>query len=222
MKSARIAVVLVISLTACAVEQPKFEPANSSTIPPGESSPVESIDPLTEIYRLAKSLFLKNQEGYLDYAVLYLEQVVTKDPRLEGALTFLGRAYYQQGRYQYALEILKRALAVNKMDEIAWLAIGLTQLRLGEDQRGINSIKAGLTLFAKASKSGYRGFSNWDSNGLVRQAMRRAVLQVARAGLAEKQRTIESCELLFRRIDEEELAQQSESPAKESLEKPRG
>jgi hypothetical protein len=98
---------------------------------------------------------------------------------------------------------------------------GLTQLRTGQDQKGIDSIKGALVLLNKVSKNGYRGFPNWDSKGLVRKAMRRAVLQVRREDSTGKERIIESCEVLLRRVDDEELAQQSESPAKGPSDNPR-
>ena len=162
---------------------------------------------------------LKGDEGSLDYAVLFLKDVVSEDPRLEGALTLLGTAYYRLGRYQEAFKILQRALAVNRNDEIAWLVLGLAQLRLGQDEKGINSLKGAITLLNKASTSGYRGFPNWDSKGLVRSAMRRAAFRLVRVpGIKED--IIESCELLLGRVDEEELAQQGESPPKGPTDKP--
>ncbi len=119
-------------------------------------------------------------------------------------LTLLGRAYYQQRRYQDSLQLLQRAVLVNKEDEIAWLLLGLTQLRLGHDQNGLESFKGGLSLLYKASKNGYRGYDVWDRNKLVQTAIRRAIFQVQKDGLGRKARLIRSGELILYQIDDEE------------------
>ena len=55
----------------------------------------------------------------MNRAIIALESVVKEDPTYRDSLTLLGRAYYRQGRYQDARQILMRAVAVNKDDEIA-------------------------------------------------------------------------------------------------------
>jgi tetratricopeptide (TPR) repeat protein len=129
--------------------------------------------------------------------------VVSRDPLYRDSLTLLGRAYYKGRRYRDAFQILKRALAVNREDEIAWITLGLTQLRLRDDERGLESFKGGITLLLKVSKDGYRGLDVWDVNGSVRRTIRKAVLFAAK-GLEEKKRIIRSGEILLDRIDEEE------------------
>ncbi|MFQ5849005.1 MAG: tetratricopeptide repeat protein [Candidatus Binatia bacterium] len=153
-------------------------------------------------YLDAKSEIVKRR-GNINRAITKLEYVVRRDPFYEDSLTLLGRAYYKRGRYQDAFEILKRALAVNPEDEIAWIMLGLTQLRLGDDIRGLESFKGGLTLLSKVSKDGYRGLDFWDKNRLVRSALRKAILYVSK-GLEEKKRIIQSGEILLARIDDEE------------------
>lgn len=147
--------------------------------------------------------------GNTKLAISKLEEVVQKDPFYRDSLTLLGRAYYKDGRYQDALQILKRALAVKEEDEIAWIALGLTQLRLGDDENGLKSLKGGLTLLGRVAKEGYRGFAFWDKNGLVRTSLRRAVLEATK-GLEEKQRIIRSAELLLAQIDQETWLQERE------------
>ncbi len=139
----------------------------------------------------------------MDKAIAGLESVVGEDPTYRDSLTLLARAYYNQGRYQDAFLIVQRALALNKEDEIAWVVLGLTQLRLGENEKGMETLKGGITLLARASKNGYLGYEDWDSQGRVRAALRRAVL-FASKGLAEKQNLIDSTERLLYRVDDEE------------------
>ncbi len=141
--------------------------------------------------------------GDVNGAITKLEYIVKRDPLYKNSLTLLGRAYYKSRRYQDAFQILKRAVAVNRTDEIAWIALGMTQLRLGDDQRGLESVKGGLTLLAKISKNGYRGTEYWDITGQVRRILRKAIFFAAK-GLEEKKRIIRSGEILIDRIDEEE------------------
>ncbi len=168
---------------------------------------LEMLEDSAKRYEFARSLLAAGEIQKREQAIVYVEGIVRENPLFRDVLTLLARGYYDQGRYRDAVEILKRALVVNKEDEIAWLVLGLSQLRLEENERGLESLKGSLVLLARKSQSGYRGFSDWDFEGLVKQAIQRAVLQVARAGLAEKERTIESCELLLRSLDAEELAQ---------------
>ena len=141
--------------------------------------------------------------GNINKAISRLEYVVSLNPLYRDSLTVLGRAYYKGRRYRDAFQILKRALVVNQRDEIAWITLGLTQLRLGDDERGLESIKGGLTLVAKVSKDGYKGLETWDLNGVVRRALRKAIF-FASKGLEEKRKIIRGGEILLARIDDEE------------------
>ncbi len=142
--------------------------------------------------------------GDVNGAITKLEYIVKRDPLYLNSLTLLGRAYYKSRRYRDAFQILKRAVAVNREDEIAWIALGMTQLRLGDDQKGLESVKGGLTLLARVSKDGYRGTEYWDINGVVRRILRKAIFYAAK-GLEEKKRILRSGEILIDRIDEEEF-----------------
>lgn len=141
--------------------------------------------------------------GDITKAIEKLEYVVQRDPFYRDSLTLLGRAYYQKARYQDALQILKRSLALNEKDEIAWLVVGLTQLRLSDDERGLESFKGGLTLLSKVSKDGYKGIEAWDVRRSVATAIRRAVLAVTK-GLDDKRSIIREGDRLLDAIDSEE------------------
>lgn len=154
-------------------------------------------------YQQGKEQFLRGRGGNMDKAVAGLEAVVRENPAYRDSLALLARAYYNQGRYQDAFMVVQRALALKKDDEIAWIVLGLSQLRLGQDQKGLESLKGGITLLARASKNGYLGYEDWDSKGTVRTALRRTVL-LATKGLDEKQALIVATERLLSRIDDEE------------------
>jgi tetratricopeptide (TPR) repeat protein len=139
----------------------------------------------------------------MDKAIASLEAVARENPLYEDTLTLLGRAYYRRERFQDAFQILQRAVKINQNDEIAWVALGLTQLRLGLNNDGLESLKGGLTLLSRAMKDGYKGYQLWDYQGTVRGALRRSALLAAK-GLEAKNDLIRTTELLLTRIDDEE------------------
>src|ERR1043166_5587050 len=100
-------------------------------------------------YEEGREQFLRGRGGDMDRAVDALEFVVSRDPTYKSSLMYLGRAYYRKARYQDAYAILQRALAVNNEDEQAWLALGITQLRLGQNEKGLETLKGGITLASK-------------------------------------------------------------------------
>lgn len=142
--------------------------------------------------------------GNVRKAIGHLEYVVRRDPKYKDSLTQLGRAYYYAGRYGASFEVLKRALALNREDEIGWIVLGLTQMRQGDDEAGLKSFKGGLTLLVQATKEGYQEIPEefWDGRGVVRRAIRRSI-SLARKGVVEKRRIIQSGELLLHRVDRE-------------------
>lgn len=91
------------------------------------------------------------QTGRPGDAVAHLTRAAELDPtyrihwRLrEGVLTYLGRAYYETGKYDEARRSLEKALAREKDDHLARLYLGLTALRSGERDRGRQDAESGL------------------------------------------------------------------------------
>jgi len=157
-------------------------------------------------YQEARDEISRPREGNIDKAIANLEGIVRENPTYYDSLTLLGRAYYKRGRYQDAYVILQRALAVNKDDEVAWVVLGLAQLRMGENHKALETLKGALTLASKEMKEFYRGFQYWDRAGKVRIALRRAVLSATK-GLEDKENLIRNVELFIASIDEEEWQQ---------------
>lgn len=155
--------------------------------------------------RYSDAMFeISKPSGNMGQAVNKLEYVVRRDPLYRDSLTLLGRAYYRRGRYQDAFQMLKRALAVHPKNEVAWIAMGLTQLRLGQDKKGLESLKGGITLLNKVSRDGYKDVEFWDKNGLVRHSTRKVVFYILK-GLGEKPKILRSGEILLVRITDELL-----------------
>jgi tetratricopeptide (TPR) repeat protein len=159
-------------------------------------------------YEEGKEQFLRGRAGDMDVAIAALEYVVSRDPTYKQSLTYLGRAYYQKGRYQEAFAILQRALAVDKEDEMAWIALGLTQLRLGQNEKGIESLKGGITLASKVMVDGYHNYLYWDTRGLIRASMRRSAFLLTK-GVEERNNIIQNTDRLMALIDDEENFQRN-------------
>jgi tetratricopeptide (TPR) repeat protein len=159
-------------------------------------------------YEEGRDQFLRGRGGDMDKAVAALEYVVSRDPTYKDSLTYLGRAYYRKGRFQDAYAILQRALAVNKEDEIAWIALGVTQLRLGQNDKAIETLKGGLTLASKVMVENYHNYPYWDIRGTVRGGIRRAAFMVTK-GPEEKENIIQATDRLLAQVDEEENFQKN-------------
>jgi tetratricopeptide (TPR) repeat protein len=91
------------------------------------------------------------QTGRPGDAVAHLTRAAELDPtyrihwRLrESVLTYLGRAYYETGKYDEARRTLEKALARQKDDHLARLYLGLTAMRSGERDRGRQDAESGL------------------------------------------------------------------------------
>jgi len=159
-------------------------------------------------YEEGKDQFFRGRGGDMDRAVVSLEYVVSQDPTYKNSLTYLGRAYYRKERYKDAYAILQRAVAVNKDDEIAWLALGVTELRLGQNEKGIETLKGGITLASKVLVEGYHNYERWDIRGTVRASIRRCAFYVTK-GPEEKENIIQSTDRLLALIDDEENTQKN-------------
>jgi tetratricopeptide (TPR) repeat protein len=157
-------------------------------------------------YNEANIELLRGRGADLDKAIANLESIVQEDPSYRDSLTLLGKAYYRKGRFYDAFAILQRALAVNKDDEIAWLYYGLAQIKVGENEKGLETIRGGLTLLGKAMRNNYRDYNAWDPRGTVRASLNRAVFQALK-GLQERENLIQTTEVLLARVDEEEWFQ---------------
>ena len=158
-------------------------------------------------YNQANMELMRGRGGDMEKAIGNLESIVKEDPSYRDSLALLGKAYYRKGRYYDAFAILQRALAVNKDDEIAWLYYGLTQIKVGENEKGLETIRGGLTLLGKAMRNGnYRDHPGWDPKGTVRASLNRAVFQALK-GLQERENLIQVTEVLLTRVDEEEWFQ---------------
>jgi tetratricopeptide (TPR) repeat protein len=159
-------------------------------------------------YEEGREQFLRGRAGNMDIAVQAFEAVVSVDPTYKFSLTYLGRAYYAKGRYADAFAVLQRAVAIHNDDEMAWIALGLTQLRLGQNDKGVESLKGGITLASKVMKDGYHNYIYWDTRGLIRASMRRSAFLVAK-GPEERNNIIQTTDQMMALIDDEDNFQRN-------------
>ncbi|OGQ77579.1 MAG: hypothetical protein A3F90_06370 [Deltaproteobacteria bacterium RIFCSPLOWO2_12_FULL_60_19] len=162
-------------------------------------------------YNEGREQFLRGRGGNMDTAVEALQSVVKDDPTYKDSMTLLARAYYRKGYFDAARQVSQRALLLNKDDEIAWLVLGLAQLRVGEDEPGMETLGGAITLASKASRGGYRNFPDWDSKAIVRTAVSRAVVAYKK-GLEEKEGILRAVETILLRMDDEENFQRINKP----------
>jgi tetratricopeptide (TPR) repeat protein len=153
-------------------------------------------------YEEGKEQFLRGRAGNMDVAVTALESVVSQDPTYKDSMTYLGRAYYNKGRYQDAYALLQRAVVINRDDEMAWIAFGLSQLRLGQNDAGIESLKGGITMASKVMVDGYHNLIYFDTRGLIKAQIRRSAFLITK-GIEEKNDIILSTDRLLALVDDE-------------------
>ena len=159
-------------------------------------------------YEEGRDQFLRGRGGDMDRAVVALEAVVMADPTYKDSLTYLGRAYYRKGRYQDAFAILQRAVAVNPDNEIAWISLGVTQLQLGENEKGIETLKSGITLASKVMVEGYHNYEKWDIRRTIQTSIRRSAFLLISESQA-KEKIIQSVNQLLAQVDDEENFQKN-------------
>jgi len=159
-------------------------------------------------YEEGRDQFLRGRGGDMDKAIVAFEAVVTVDHTYKDSLTYLGRAYYRKGRYQDAFAILQRALAVNPDNEIAWISLGMTQLQLGQNEKGIETLKSGITLASKVMVEGYHNYDKWDIRRTIQASIRRSAFLLISDSQA-KDKILQSLSQLLAQVDDEDNFQKN-------------
>ena len=131
--------------------------------------------------------------GRPDDAVKYFSRAAESNPNYktayvlrESVWTYLGRAYYETGKYPEARTTLDKALASDNNDYVARLYLGMTLVRSNDPDRGraemenaLNGIYEWLENLSSDSPEG----NYWDTNKQIRKSIA--------SGLAEKPAAIE-------------------------------
>jgi tetratricopeptide (TPR) repeat protein len=131
--------------------------------------------------------------GRPDDAVKYFSRAAESNPNYktpyvlsESVWTYLGRAYYETGKYPEARTTLDKALASDNNDYVARLYLGMTLVRSNDPDRGraemetaLNGIYEWLENLPSDSPAG----NYWDTNKQIRKSIE--------SGLAGKPAAIE-------------------------------
>ena len=120
-----------------------------------------------------------------DDAVNYFTRAAESNPNYqtsyalrESVWTYLGRAYYQSGKYPEARAALLKALASDKDDFVARLYLGMTLVRSNERERGLAEMETALnathqwldTMASESSDGIY-----WDPNQQIRKSIEQSL-----------------------------------------------
>jgi tetratricopeptide (TPR) repeat protein len=122
------------------------------------------------------------QIGRPNDAVSYLTRAAAAEPNYQipyrvgvGVLTYLGRAYLETGQNVEARTTLQRAIKLYRYDPLAQLYLGISMLKIGEDQNGRNEILGGLRAIGETleyiAADLVFGFY-WDPNMQIRNDIR--------------------------------------------------
>jgi tetratricopeptide (TPR) repeat protein len=133
----------------------------------------------------------------------------------EGALTYLGRAYYASGRLADARRTLEEAVSRYPNDNLAKLYFGLVLAREGDRARGLRYIEDGLRgvhewLDYMEYRHHWRG-QFWDPNKEIRSRIQKTLAMIS-SGQVDWPRLIAEAEWVGRHMEEEiDLARRDES-----------
>jgi tetratricopeptide (TPR) repeat protein len=148
------------------------------------------------------------QTGRPEVALGYLRRAAELDPNYtlpytlrESVLTYLGRAYYETGKFAEARSTLEKALARDKDDHLARLYLGLTLMRGGDPDRGRREAESGLKgiydWLEDISVTSSSGIF-WDPGKQIRSAIERTL-----AGELEASEFVAEAQRIGREFDEE-------------------
>jgi tetratricopeptide (TPR) repeat protein len=148
-----------------------------------------------------------------DAAVAYFRRAAELDPDYvlpfvsrETVQTYLGRAYYEAGKFPDARRALELALKKNEQDYTARLYVGLALLREGSRDQGRRETESGL----RGIYSGIEHIANgntdianyWDPGKQIRSEIQRT-LALASSGKLSEGELISSAEWIGRNLDGE-------------------
>jgi tetratricopeptide (TPR) repeat protein len=158
-----------------------------------------------------QALFVGNNQT----ALAYFQQAAQADPNAfygatlrMGVFSFLGQAQYLTGDYTRARQTLQKALVQHPQDHVARLYLGLTEVRLGDRQRGLRDIENGMKGIAAFlnylnNNFAYSFGQFWDPGGTIRASIKTDLTLISGANTDWAQ-LIAAGERLGIRIEEEE------------------
>lgn len=123
----------------------------------------------------------------------------------QGVWTYVGRAYYAQGKLPEARKAFERALSLHAEDHLAKLYMGLVLARNGDRQKGLGEIEAGLRALGEwldDLDQNHPDGQFWDPGSDLRNEIQRDLAMISGKDIRWPQ-LISSAEWLGREFEEE-------------------
>jgi tetratricopeptide (TPR) repeat protein len=161
---------------------------------------------MTEVHKGRQALMA----GKADDALAHFQRATELDPNFlyfstlpQSAMTYTGRALYQLGRFSEARQAFEQAKLQFTDDAMARLYFGITLVRQGHREPGLQETTAGVRAIyqwldyieANLPQGIY-----WDSNREIRSEIERVLKQMTERPLSAEQ-LIESAEWVGNRMD---------------------
>jgi len=100
----------------------------------------------------------------------------------EGVWTYVGRAYYDTGKFSEARQALERARSRHERDQLAKLYLGLVLARDGNRERGLKELQGGMKgIYDWLEHITYNTYYGhfWDPNREIRSEIQRNLVAAA-------------------------------------------
>ena len=161
---------------------------------------------MTEVHKGRQALMA----GKAELALAHFQRAADLDPKFlyfstlpQSAITYTGRALYQLGRFSEAIQAFEQATLQFADDSMARLYLGITLVRQGHRERGVQEATAGLRgiyqwlddIEANLPQGIY-----WDINREIRSEIERVLQQMTDRRLSAEQ-LIETAEWVGNRME---------------------
>jgi tetratricopeptide (TPR) repeat protein len=125
----------------------------------------------------------------------------------EGVWSYIGRTQYLLGQLPQAQQTLEKALTQRKSNDVVNLYLGLTLVRLGERQKGLDDIQVGMKGIAQFINYVTQAFrydigQYWDPGHAIRNAIQQA-LALASSGNVDWQQLLTQGESIGMNFEQE-------------------
>jgi tetratricopeptide (TPR) repeat protein len=175
---------------------------------------------MTEVHKGRQALIAGKAQG----ALTHFQRATEFDPNFlyfstlpQSAITYTGRALYQLGRFSEARQAFERATLWFEDDSMARLYLGLTLVRQGDRERGLQETMGGLKAINEwldYIEANLPHGVYWDSNREIRSEIERILKQMPDRSLTAQQ-LIETAEWVGNRMEWEiDLARRDEQASR--------
>lgn len=166
----------------------------------------KSMTAMTEVHKGRQALMA----GRAEAALAHFQRAAELDPKFlyfstlpQSAITYTGRALYQLGRFSEARQAFEQATLAFADDSMARLYLGITLVRQGDRERGVQETTAGLRAIYQwldDTEANLPQGIYWDINREIRSEIERMLQQMTDRRLSAEQ-LIETAEWVGNRME---------------------